>query len=200
MLRERAEFPDKQQTNLRETPSRWALSSVILKHFYLIDELFFCSCMFVILMMAILRCFFLFSGETAFMELNKDSVDNDYVAEVVPLYGRAVIFSGDFPHSARPPSPSHPGPRYTFAVKLSFTKLEALKKTYSEEVKHDPFSLEESFRYSSFSLTCKDLIGWYTICMSKHDCSRRDGDSYAWLHLTPCLWRNWCPFWFNNAD
>lgn len=76
-------------------------------------------------------------GETAFMETNDDSVDNEYVAEVVPLYGRSVIFDGNFPHSARPPSVMHDGPRYTFAVKLSVDKLTAIRKTFIEESRHE---------------------------------------------------------------
>nr|CAB3263028.1 uncharacterized protein LOC100186758 [Phallusia mammillata] len=85
-------------------------------------------------------------GETAFMEYNYDSPDNDYVAEVVPMYGRAVIFSGNFPHSAHPPAPSYGGPRYTFAVKLSYTKREALIKTHHEESRHNYFGLQEQVR------------------------------------------------------
>nr|XP_026694880.1 uncharacterized protein LOC100186758 isoform X2 [Ciona intestinalis] len=83
-------------------------------------------------------------GETAFMEHNYDSPDNDYVAEVVPMYGRAVIFTGNFPHSARPPAPYHAGPRYTFAVKMSFTKWEAVSKTFSEESRHSMLSIKET--------------------------------------------------------
>uniref|UniRef100_H2ZAF5 Prolyl 4-hydroxylase alpha subunit Fe(2+) 2OG dioxygenase domain-containing protein n=1 Tax=Ciona savignyi TaxID=51511 RepID=H2ZAF5_CIOSA len=83
-------------------------------------------------------------GETAFMEHNYDSPDNDYVAEVVPMYGRAVIFSGNFPHSARPPAPYHAGPRYTFAVKMSFTKWEAVVKTFHEEGRHSMLSTKEN--------------------------------------------------------
>ena len=77
-------------------------------------------------------------GETAFMEKNFDTPDNDYVAEVVPSYGRAVIFDGKFPHSAHPPAPDYSGPRYTFVVKLSINKLEAIKKAFKEESQHIP--------------------------------------------------------------
>ena len=80
------------------------------------------------------------------MELNFDSPKNDYVAEVVPRYGRAVIFNGTFPHSARPPAPYYAGPRYTFAVKLSATKLIALRKTFSEELRHDPMGMVETLK------------------------------------------------------
>lgn len=83
------------------------------------------------------------------MELNHDSLENDYVAEVVPRYGRAVIFNGTFPHSARPPAPYYSGPRYTFAVKLSATKLLAVKKTLYEESRHDPIGLLEILRLVS---------------------------------------------------
>ena len=72
------------------------------------------------------------------MERNYDTSDNDYVAEVVPRYGRAVIFEGNFPHSAHPPAPDYPGPRYTFVVKLSVNKLEAVKKSFREESQHSP--------------------------------------------------------------
>ncbi|XP_039256913.2 uncharacterized protein LOC120333637 [Styela clava] len=83
-------------------------------------------------------------GETAFMETNDNAPDNEYVAEVVPMYGRAVIFNGHFPHSARPPSVMHYDARYTFAVKLSYTKLLAVRKTFDEEFKHEG-SLVSSF-------------------------------------------------------
>jgi len=49
------------------------------------------------------------------------------------MYGRAVIFDGRFDHSARPTSPSYAGPRYTFAVKLSETKLLGVRKNLYEE-------------------------------------------------------------------
>ena len=77
-------------------------------------------------------------GETAFMEKNYDTPDNDYVAEIVPRYGRAVIFDGNFPHSAHPPAPDYSGPRYTFVVKLSINKREAITKAFNEESPHSP--------------------------------------------------------------
>lgn len=90
--------------------------------------------------------YILILGETAFMEYNEDAPDNDYVAEVVPMYGRAVIFNGSFPHSAHPPAPSYGGPRYTFAVKLSYTKHDALVKTHHEESRHNYFGLQEQVK------------------------------------------------------
>lgn len=77
-------------------------------------------------------------GETAFMETNDDNKYNEYVAEVVPTFGRAVIFDGNFPHSAHPPSVLHYNARYTLAVKLSYNKLIAVQKTFIEEKKHEP--------------------------------------------------------------
>lgn len=77
-------------------------------------------------------------GETAFMETNNDHKYNEYVAEVVPTFGRAVIFDGNFPHSAHPPSVTHYNARYTLAVKLSYNKLIAVRKTFVEEKKHEP--------------------------------------------------------------
>ena len=80
------------------------------------------------------------------MEKNFDSPDNDYVAEVVPRYGRAVIFDGSFPHSAHPPAPDYSGPRYTFVVKLSINKSEAVKKAFREEGQHTPLFVIELMR------------------------------------------------------
>lgn len=77
-------------------------------------------------------------GETAFMETNNDLKYNEYVADVVPTFGRAVIFDGNFPHSAHPPSVLHYNARYTLAVKLSYNKLLAVQKTFVEEKKHEP--------------------------------------------------------------
>ena len=85
-------------------------------------------------------------GETAFMEKNFDSPDNDYVAELVPKYGRAIIFDGNFPHSGHPPAPDYHGPRYTFVVKLSVNKLEAIQKALFQEKDHVPVYVKDLLR------------------------------------------------------
>ncbi|XP_076820366.1 uncharacterized protein LOC143465783 isoform X1 [Clavelina lepadiformis] len=85
-------------------------------------------------------------GETAFMEHNYDTPENDYVAEVIPYYGRAVIFDGNFPHSAHPPAPDYPGPRYTFAVKLAVNKMVAIEKIFGVEAAHSTESMDEILR------------------------------------------------------
>ena len=78
------------------------------------------------------------TGETVFWDQTTDpSSTNDFVTSVLPLYGRAVAFTGEFPHSALPPASGHKGARYTLAVKLSETKEEALMKTFHEESQHD---------------------------------------------------------------
>ena len=65
-------------------------------------------------------------GETVLFDLvnstNKVKPgDEEYeiVAVVRPRYGRIVVFRGNIPHSARPPSPGFKGARYTFACKVS---------------------------------------------------------------------------------
>eukprot|EP00058_Branchiostoma_floridae_P025287 XP_002610777.1 hypothetical protein BRAFLDRAFT_126315 [Branchiostoma floridae] len=66
-----------------------------------------------------------YHGETAFFEHNDD--DTEYIAEVLPKFGRAVIFRGIIPHSARPPSVFFSGARYTFAVKMSVNQATAIR-------------------------------------------------------------------------
>ncbi|PIK54879.1 hypothetical protein BSL78_08216 [Apostichopus japonicus] len=51
-----------------------------------------------------------YGGETAFYS---DSEKLEYITSIRPKYGRAVIFEGIIPHSARPPSSVHLGPRFT---------------------------------------------------------------------------------------
>lgn len=86
-------------------------------------------------------------GETAFYT---DSETNEYVISVTPKFGRAVIFEGIIPHSARPPSSLFPGPRFTFAVKLSLKPWIAWKKTLKQEFAH-----EESVHYSGLAVLKK---------------------------------------------
>jgi len=73
-------------------------------------------------------------GETAFFERNSD--DTEIVAEVRPRYGRAVIFQGQIPHSARPPSLNFTGARLTFVTKLQMNEYEGRKKNLQEELRH----------------------------------------------------------------
>eukprot|EP00794_Sanderia_malayensis_P015297 gene15297-16874_t len=73
-------------------------------------------------------------GETAYYERNSD--DTEIVAEVRPRYGRAVIFQGQIPHSARPPSLKFTGARLTFVTKLQPNEFEGRYKNFVEEVRH----------------------------------------------------------------
>ncbi|XP_022090064.1 uncharacterized protein LOC110978974 [Acanthaster planci] len=84
-------------------------------------------------------------GETVFRENNRD--DSEYVASVVPQYGRVVIFQGIIPHSARPPSTLFKGARLSFAVKLSATPWLARVKMLKQEFAH-----EESMHQSVLSI------------------------------------------------
>merc|ERR1719354_132522 len=74
-------------------------------------------------------------GETVFWErwLHEDDDVNEIVAAVLPLFGRAVIFDGDFPHSATPPS--NGGLRMTLAVKMVPGKSEAVRMNFREDSK-----------------------------------------------------------------
>ena len=51
-----------------------------------------------------------------------------FTVSVMPKYGRMVMFRNYIPHSARPPSPSFHGSRYTFAVKVSDFEI---RRTFS---------------------------------------------------------------------
>ncbi|XP_038078871.1 uncharacterized protein LOC119746140 [Patiria miniata] len=84
-------------------------------------------------------------GETVFRENNRD--DSEYVASVVPRYGRVAIFQGIIPHSARPPSTLYTGARLSFAVKLSVNPWVARVKMLKQEFAH-----EESMHQSVLSI------------------------------------------------
>ncbi|XP_065184990.1 uncharacterized protein LOC135815602 [Sycon ciliatum] len=66
-------------------------------------------------------------GETLFL-VDAPGQSLESVAAIRPRYGRVAIFDGTFKHSARPPSSSFHGARYTFAVKYSASKELAAKK------------------------------------------------------------------------
>ncbi|XP_066295870.1 uncharacterized protein [Branchiostoma lanceolatum] len=103
-----------------------------------------------------------YHGETAFFESNDD--DTEYIAEVLPKFGRAVIFRGIIPHSARPPSVFFSGARYTFAVKMSVDQATAIRKTFHEEGRHDlglrqrSLQLLEKFKLDDFEEKYKNMI------------------------------------------
>ena len=65
--------------------------------------------------------------------LHEDDDVNEIVAAVLPLFGRAVIFDGDFPHSATPPS--NGGLRMTLAVKMVPGKSAAVRMNFREDSK-----------------------------------------------------------------
>ena len=71
-------------------------------------------------------------GETAFF-IKKGHDNNDYFAEVRPRYGRSVIFQGMIYHSARPPTNSFDGIRYSFAVKMAEDEAQARVNRISED-------------------------------------------------------------------
>ncbi|XP_057303752.1 uncharacterized protein LOC130641105 [Hydractinia symbiolongicarpus] len=73
-------------------------------------------------------------GETTFFEKNSD--DTEIVAQVRPRYGRTVIFDGNIPHSARPPSFNYSGARLTFVTKLHKNEYTGRKKNFQEEMRH----------------------------------------------------------------
>ena len=73
-------------------------------------------------------------GETVFYEKNDDITE--IITEVLPKYGRVVIFQGIIPHSARPPSRNFTGARLSFAVKLSTNERTGRLKASREELKH----------------------------------------------------------------
>nr|XP_006820061.1 PREDICTED: uncharacterized protein LOC102810274 [Saccoglossus kowalevskii] len=74
-------------------------------------------------------------GETAYFERNSD--DTEYIAEVLPSYGRAVIHEGIIPHSARPPSSLYTGARLSFAVKMSINERVGREKIILEKFRHE---------------------------------------------------------------
>jgi Rps23 Pro-64 3,4-dihydroxylase Tpa1-like proline 4-hydroxylase len=80
-----------------------------------------------------------YHGETAFfneiesdMPVKPGNEEYELFAVVKPVYGRLCLFHGTIPHSARPPSTSFLGGRYTFAVKLSATPQLAKAKNLQE--------------------------------------------------------------------
>ncbi|XP_028394289.1 uncharacterized protein LOC114518487 isoform X2 [Dendronephthya gigantea] len=73
-------------------------------------------------------------GETVFYETNDDKTE--IITEVLPKYGRVVIFQGIIPHSARPPSRNFTGARLSFAVKLSVNEFTGRLKASREELRH----------------------------------------------------------------
>ncbi|XP_078656071.1 uncharacterized protein LOC144902473 [Branchiostoma floridae x Branchiostoma belcheri] len=83
-------------------------------------------------------------GETVFLEQVEDDVwggnlgpgseQYEMVGAVRPRYGRIVIFRNIIPHSARPPTGTFDGARYTFAVKVSHTRTRATAKTLRESM------------------------------------------------------------------
>ena len=76
-------------------------------------------------------------GETVFWERSDhdDDVINEIVAAVVPLMGRSVVFNGDFPHSATPPSGD--GIRMTLAIKMVPGRWQAVMKNFVEDSRHE---------------------------------------------------------------
>jgi hypothetical protein len=82
-----------------------------------------------------------YHGETAFfneiesdMPVKPGNEEYELFAVVKPVYGRLCLFHGTIPHSARPPSTSFLGGRYTFAVKLSATPQLAKAKNLQEAI------------------------------------------------------------------
>jgi len=72
-------------------------------------------------------------GETTFFEKNSDNTD--IVAQVKPKYGRLVIFDGNIPHSARPPSFTFTGARLSFVTKLHRNEFAGRYKNFQEELR-----------------------------------------------------------------
>lgn len=73
-------------------------------------------------------------GETAFYETMTN--DNEIITEVRPKYGRAVVFQGIIPHSARPPSTNQSHARLTFVAKVSVDEFVGRHKAFREEMRH----------------------------------------------------------------
>ncbi|XP_068738920.1 uncharacterized protein [Montipora capricornis] len=73
-------------------------------------------------------------GETAFYETMTH--DNEIITEVRPKYGRAVVFQGIIPHSARPPSTNQSHARLTFVAKVSVNEFVGRRKAFTEEMRH----------------------------------------------------------------
>ncbi|XP_067048677.1 uncharacterized protein [Acropora muricata] len=73
-------------------------------------------------------------GETAFYETMTH--DNEIITEVRPKYGRAVVFQGIIPHSARPPSTNQSHARLTFVAKVSVNEFVGRRKAFVEEMRH----------------------------------------------------------------
>ncbi|EDO45046.1 predicted protein [Nematostella vectensis] len=73
-------------------------------------------------------------GETVYYERNSDNTE--IIAEVRPKYGRAVIFQGIIPHSARPPSTNYSKARLSFVTKMSVDEIVGRTKAFKEEMRH----------------------------------------------------------------
>ncbi|KAM7447370.1 hypothetical protein ABFA07_004382 [Porites harrisoni] len=86
-------------------------------------------------------------GETAFYETM--SHDNEIITEVRPKYGRAVVFQGIIPHSARPPSTNQSHARLTFVAKVSVDEFVGRRKAFKEEMKHFTGVLDTRMRLNS---------------------------------------------------
>lgn len=77
-------------------------------------------------------------GETIFLDQRHPEHEEledssfDFIAGVVPKYGRIVIFRNLILHSARPPSSSFLAARYTFPIKVSETRGHARAKMLME--------------------------------------------------------------------
>ncbi|KAL9971354.1 hypothetical protein ACROYT_G023867 [Oculina patagonica] len=82
-------------------------------------------------------------GETAFYETMTNN--NEIITEVRPKYGRAVVFQGIIPHSARPPSTNQSRARLTFVAKVSVNEMVGREKAFKEEMRHfQPLVMSES--------------------------------------------------------
>ena len=73
-------------------------------------------------------------GETAFYDREEEGAE--LVAQVRPAYGRAAIFHGTIPHSARPPSSRFLRGRYSFAVKVAHSTWQATVNEFKEKAQH----------------------------------------------------------------
>lgn len=87
-------------------------------------------------------------GETTFFE--RDGEGAEIAAQVKPKYGRLVIFDGNIPHSARPPSFNFTGARLTFVTKLHRNEYTGRRKNFQEELRFFRSIVGSNFEMNDF--------------------------------------------------
>jgi len=86
------------------------------------------------------------TGNIAKME-TVGKIGYDFIAGVIPKFGRVALFRNLIPHSARPPAPSFLAARYTFLVKVSESMRQAKAKMLHEALDYKTDDIPEDPKY-----------------------------------------------------